>query len=539
MIISATPEWQSLRDHHTRIQHVKLTSLFENDSERFEKFGIEAAGLFVDLSKNFVDDNSLDALIKLAHAAGFTSKRQAFLSGEAINATESRAAMHYLLRGFPGLGNQSTSDVDDVLQKMADLTGQITTGQWTGATGQSITTVVSIGIGGSYLGPKMVWEALADFRTGSIDVKFVANIDPTHLQRLLTTLDPERTLFIITSKSFSTLETVENAAIAKRWLLNSGISDPSKHLLAISANVEGAEQFGISAENIYPMWDWVGGRYSLWSAVGLPLMIGLGVDTFQQLLRGAHAMDEHFAETEAEQNLPLLLALIDIWYANFFEASSHAVLPYSHDLRILPAHLQQLEMESNGKSMTLAGVPVEYSTAPVVWGSEGTNGQHAFFQLLHQGTHFIPIDLIFALTDKSDSASKWLLANCIGQGRALMLGQSEDEVIRKLMADGVNEEQARTIAPHKVMKGNRPSTTIIMQDLTPHTVGALVALYEHKVFCQGMIWGINSFDQWGVELGKVVSEDIFELMQGHDFTGVDQSTAGLLTIAERGSTGRQ
>ncbi len=547
MDISQTAAWQKLLHHRQHLTERRITDLFREDANRFERYSVTGADLFLDYSKNLVMADSLDLLVDLAGASDLPGAIEAMFNGEKINATEDRAAMHFALRN-PAKedlqidGHDIGAEVGDCLARMERCSSRIRAGEWRGSGGKPINTVVHIGIGGSYLGPKTVSQALKSYLSADVICYYLANVDGSHVSDLLSRLDPQETLFIVVSKSFSTLETRLNAGTARDWLLQSGIREAaiSNHFLAVTANREAALQFGIEADHLFPMWDWVGGRYSLWSAVGLPLCITLGFDVFRELLAGAHAMDTHFREADLNANLPVLLALLGIWYINFFGAETHAIIPYDHQLRDLPAHLQQLEMESNGKSVTRDGAEVAVKTAPIIWGGEGTNGQHAFHQLLHQGNRFVTADFIISTQaqHKLQSHQDWLFSNCLSQSQAMMMGKGKDEIIEELTSGGMNISDAKRLAPHKVIVGNHPSNTIVMERATPRNIGALIALYEHKVFCQGIIWGINSFDQWGVELGKQLSNNIFAQVNGEEnrMGFQDSSTTGLIAMYRKQSS---
>ncbi|XOV85948.1 MAG: glucose-6-phosphate isomerase [Pseudomonadota bacterium] len=517
--------WQALAAHQTRITSRSLMQLFAEDSDRTNRYRLEAAGLTLDYSKNYITDETLNLFSQLIDANALPHRVQQMILGDRINNTERRPALHTLLRTRPNkvplqLSNEARL-VAETLERMSGISGDIRRGKWQGATGRKISDIIHIGIGGSYLGPRMVAEALTPYLSGGIRAHYVANVDGHHIDHLLTQLDAESTLVIIASKTFGTLETMQNAASARDWLLEKiPSSDLAKHLIAISANVERAAAFGVSEENILPLWDWVGGRYSLWSAIGLPIAITHGFKTFRGLLDGAAAMDLHFEDAPWPDNMPMMLALLGIWYNNFFDAHSHAILPYDHWLRLLPAHLQQLDMESNGKSVNTGGMVVNYQTGPVIWGGEGTNGQHAFHQLLHQGTRFVSTDFILPLVPHHNRQTHhdWLVANCLAQSQALMQGRDTSQT-----------EDLPRLRPQRAMPGNRPSNTILMDKLTPENLGALIALYEHKVFCQAMIWHINPFDQWGVELGKELGDAVYAAISGDsDSVALDPSTARLV-----------
>ena len=508
--IDTTPEWQALLAHHAAIKHTHLRELFADDPERGTRFTGEGAGLFLDFSKHRITDETVELLLDVARAARVEEVRADMFEGRHINATEDRAVLHTALR-LPGseplrVDDQDVGrDVHEVLDRMAAFALRIRSGDWTGSTGKRIRNVINIGIGGSDLGPAMATQALVQFSERSMRFRFVSNIDGTDIRDATADLDPEETLFIVASKTFTTLETLTNARTARDWLLaglGAGDEAVAKHFVAVSTNAEQVAAFGIDTANMFGFWDWVGGRYSMDSAIGLSLMIAIGPDDFREMLAGFRAMDEHFLRTPLERNLPVLMALLGIWYGNAFGFETHAVLPYSQELARFPAYLQQLDMESNGKSVRLDGTRVTYDTGPIVWGTAGTNGQHAYYQLLHQGTRIVPADLIGfvnATTEIGDHQDL-LMANLFAQAEALAFGKTREEV----EAAGVPERQVNA----RVFEGNRPTSVILADRLTPRILGTLVALYEHKVFVQGVIWGIDSFDQWGVELGKVLATKI-------------------------------
>ncbi|MDG2078325.1 MAG: glucose-6-phosphate isomerase [Pseudomonadales bacterium] len=490
-----------------------LADLFAQEPNRATQWTFKAAGITLDLCRTPIHDNSLKSIVKYAQSQELESKIQQLLSGGELNTTERRAAHHTALRDIfdsPASGHQQMAR--HTFERVCELADQLGSGQWLGANGNPITDVINIGIGGSDLGPRLVCAALDHGQLANSErpaVHFVANVDPVELDQVLATCQPSTTLIVVASKTFSTVETLENARAARQWLLREILdADLGKHLIGITANIEKAVEFGIDAENLLPLWDWVGGRYSLWSAIGLPIAIAHGSQYFEQLLRGANAMDKHFCDSELNQNLPFLLAALDLINVNVCGAQSAAVLPYSHQLALLPAYLQQLCMESNGKSVRLNGEHVSHATSPVVWGSAGTVGQHSFHQLLHQGTGNIPIDFILPLrpnkasTFDDDARHRQLVANCLAQSKALTEGKSAAQALQELLAAGAGQEEAERLAPHKASPGNRCNTIIAMDELTPATLGALIALYEHKIFVQSVFWDINAFDQWGVELGK-------------------------------------
>ena len=507
--LTALPEWQALRRHAEEMRDVHLRSLFAADPSRGERLSAEAAGLFLDYSKNRIRDETLQLLIALARASGLRERIDAMFRGEKINTTEERAVLHVALRAPRDAslvldGDNVVPQVHAVLDRMAAFADQVRDGRWRGHTGQRVRAVVNVGIGGSDLGPVMAYEALRHYSARDLTFRFVSNVDGTDFVEATRDLNPAETLFIIASKTFTTLETMTNARTARQWTLDA-LGDEraiGRHFVAVSTNAEQVAAFGIDANNMFGFWDWVGGRYSMDSAIGLSTMIAVGPKHFRAMLAGFHAMDEHFRTTPFESNLPVLMGLFTVWYTNFFEASTVAVLPYDQYLKRLPAYLQQLTMESNGKHVTRDGVRVDYQTGPIYWGEPGTNGQHSFYQLIHQGTRLIPCDFIgFGQTlNPLGNHHDLLMANVFAQTQALAFGKTEAEV----RAGGTPER----LAPHRAFEGNRPSNTILADRLTPHTLGALIALYEHSVFTQGTIWRIDSFDQWGVELGKVLASRI-------------------------------
>lgn len=501
--------WQALETHYYDMAEVQLRELFVSDPQRGERLTAEGAGLYLDYSKHRVTDETLKLLLALAAEAGVEKKRDAMFAGEKINITEGRAVLHTALRAPRDAvinvdGKNVVPDVHEVLDRMGEFADQIRAGKWLGYTGKPIKNIVNIGIGGSDLGPVMAYEALKHYSQRDLTLRFVSNVDGTDIAEKTRDLDPAETLFIVSSKTFTTQETMTNARTARQWLLSALKDDAAvaRHFVAVSTNAAEVQKFGIDTANMFGFWDWVGGRYSMDSAIGLSVMIAVGPENYRELLAGFHDMDEHFRTAPADQNLPMLMGLIGIWYNNFFGAESVAVLPYDQYLAYFPAYLQQLDMESNGKHITLEGQTVDYQTGPIIWGQPGTNGQHAFYQLIHQGTKLIPCDFIgFCQTlNVLPPHHDLLMANVFAQTEALAFGKTYEQVI----ADGVDPK----IAPHRVFDGNRPTSTILADRLTPRTLGALIALYEHKVFVQGAIWDINSFDQWGVELGKVLASKI-------------------------------
>ncbi|MCQ4619853.1 glucose-6-phosphate isomerase [Corynebacterium sp. CCUG 71335] len=535
--ITSTAAWNNLLKLHAEKKATTLRELFAHDDNRAETYTFDAAGLHVDLSKNLVDADILAALVELAEEADLKGATEKMFTGEHINSTEDRAVLHTALR-IPAErdlkvdGQDAAADVHEVLGRMRDFASKLRSGEWQGHTGHTIKKVVNIGIGGSDLGPAMAANALRTYATAGITAEFVSNVDPADMSRVLDEVNPEETLFIVASKTFTTQETLSNAHAAKRWLLEQFDGDQSaiaKHFVAVSTNAEKVAEFGIDTDNMFPFWDWVGGRYSVDSAIGLSLMAVIGPQDFMRFLEGFHAMDEHFRTTPNERNVPALMGLLNVWYRNFYGAQTHAVLPYSEDLSRFPAYLQQLTMESNGKSTRIDGSPVTVDTGEIFWGEPGTNGQHAFYQLIHQGTTMIPADFIGFATPKEDlptatgegSMHDLLMGNFFAQTKVLAFGRTQQEV----EASGVDKQ----LAPHKVMPGNRPTTTILAPELTPHALGALIALYEHITFTQGVIWGINSFDQWGVELGKEQANQLAGAVSGEETpdTG-DASTDALI-----------
>jgi len=518
-----------------------MRELFEHESERFAHFSLEFGPVLFDFSKNRITQETINLLGELASAAGVDAAVREMFSGSAINWTEDRAVLHMALRNRSNTpievdGVDVMPAVNTVLEKMRVFSDDLRSGRWLGATGKSIRTVVNIGIGGSDLGPVMITEALGAYHDGP-DVRFVSNVDATDFVEKTRGLDPAETLFVVASKTFTTQETMTNAHTAREWLVGElGEEAVAKHFIALSTNHGAVAAFGIDPGSVFEFWDWIGGRYSSWSAIGLTIAVAVGFDRFVEFLEGAHEMDRHFAETPFDRNMPVLMAMLGIWYANFFGAASHAILPYDQYLHRFPAYLQQGDMESNGKMVDREGARVTYTTGPVIWGEPGTNGQHAFFQLIHQGTQMVPCDFIGVVNPAhpvGDHHAK-LMANLFAQTEALMQGKTEHEVRAELESQGLDAESIDALAPHKVFPGNRPSNTILLDRLTPHSLGMLVAAYEHKIFVQGVIWRINSFDQWGVELGKVLAKTILAeeeaLLAGDnvDLSHHDSSTVGLL-----------
>ncbi|MFJ2990016.1 glucose-6-phosphate isomerase [Collimonas sp. NPDC087041] len=541
--LNTTAAFQALHAHHAAIKDKSLRGLFADDPSRFAQFSVKAAGLFLDYAKNNITADTMAQLFALARARQVEARREAMFCGEKINTTEHRAVLHTALRAprLPALevdGQQVSVDVHAVLQRMQVFTTAIRSGEWLGHSGKPITDIVNIGIGGSDLGPKMVCQALRPYQHAHLNMHFVSNVDGDDLDAVLAQVDPQSTLFVIASKTFTTAETMMNAHSARSWFLRTGNdvqeSDLRKHFVAVSTNVEGVTAFGIDPANMFPFWDWVGGRYSVWSSIGLSVALAIGFDQFTEFLAGAHAMDTHFRSAPLEQNMPVILALLGVWYRNFFDYRSLSIAPYHQDLGNFPSYLQQLEMESNGKRVSLDGSTLSVASCPIIWGNVGTNGQHAYFQLLHQGSDITPVDFIATLTASNQLPGHQaaLLANCFAQSEAFMRGKSADEVKAEMQAKGVPADEIEALLPHRTFPGNRPSNTILMTALTPANLGALIALYEHKVFVQGVIWDVNSFDQWGVELGKVLASNILGELTGTPAPqGHDSSTNGLIEMA--------
>ncbi len=539
-ILPDTTEWKALQAHYEAARALKLRDLFTTDPGRAERFSIEAAGLFLDYSKNRVTDETMRLLLDLAGARGVAARRDAMFAGEKINVSERRAVLHVALRAPRGErimvdGEDVVPGVHEVLDRMAAFADKVRSGEWKGHTGKRIQTVINIGIGGSYLGPEMAYRALRSFRDPNLDVRFVANVDGAAFAEATAGRDPHETLFIIASKTFTTLETMTNAAAARDWILKAiGAEEGiARHFVALSTNAEAVSKFGIDTANMFGFWDWVGGRYSMDSAIGLSTMIAIGPANFQDMLAGFRAIDEHFRSAPPERNMPMLMGLLTIWYNNFFGAETVGIMPYATDLARFPAYLQQLQMESNGKHVDLAGKHVEIQTGPVIWGEPGTDGQHSFYQLIHQGTKLIPCDLIGFCYPLSPNAGQHdlLMANLFAQAEALAFGKTSEE----LAAEGSHPSQT----PFRVCEGNRPTNVILAGRLTPHALGALVALYEHSVFTQGAVWGIDSFDQWGVELGKALAQRIIPELgpRAEETKAHDSSTNGLIRRyrSQRGS----
>ena len=532
-----TKAWNRLEEYHFEFEGKHMKELFENDANRFQKYSLKFEDILVDFSKNLVDDEIRNALIELGNECELKDGINKLFSGEKINVTEGRVVLHVALRNrskFPIVvdGKDVMPEVIDVLNQMKDFTQKVISGEWKGYTGKAITDIVNIGIGGSDLGPLMVTEALKPYKN-HLNLHFVSNVDGTHITETLKKVNQETTLFIVASKTFTTDETLTNAKSARKWFLDQAIEKAfvKNHFVAVSTNTKKVSKFGIDTKNMFRFWDWVGGRYSLWSAIGLSIACGIGFENYLELLEGAHAMDNHFRDTDFDKNIPVILALIGIWYNNFYGAETEAILPYDQYMHRFPAYLQQGNMESNGKYVDRNGEQVDYQTGPIIWGEPGTNGQHAFYQLIHQGTKLIPCDFIAPAISQNpigDHHPK-LLANFFAQTEAMMVGKNEEQVISELEAAGKSQLEIAELMPFKVFLGNIPTNSILVKKLTPRTLGSLIAMYEHKIFVQGIIWNIYSFDQWGVELGKQLANAILpELLTDQKVTGHDASTNGLI-----------
>jgi glucose-6-phosphate isomerase len=537
-----TPAWQALTQHFQEISPLHMRDMFAEDMQRAEKLTLQVDDFLLDYSKQRINHTTLDLLLQLAQQCDIEGWRARMFSGEKINFTENRAVLHTALRNRsnqPVLvdGKDVMPEVNRVLQKMRDFTEQVRSGAWKGYSNKAIDTIVNIGIGGSDLGPVMVCHALKPYASQQLQVHFVSNIDGTHLAQTLQQCNPETTLFIVASKTFTTQETMTNARSARTWFLQHAQDRQhiAKHFVALSTNAMAVEEFGIDPINMFEFWDWVGGRYSLWSAIGLSIALYIGMDHFEQLLSGAHAMDKHFKEAPLARNMPVIMAMLGIWYNNFFNCETHAILPYDQGLSRFPAYLQQGDMESNGKFVNRSGHRIEYSTGPIIWGEPGTNGQHAFYQLIHQGNKLIPCDFIipihsqYAVGEQGDEHHKILLANMLAQTKALMQGKTSKEAKAELEAQGLDHHTIMTLLPHRVFGGNRPTNTLIIDKLDPFSLGKLIALYEHKIFVQGIVWNINSFDQWGVEYGKQIAQKILpQLSSKQEISDHDSSTNQLI-----------
>lgn len=540
-------EWQDLKKHFDDIKNVQMRDLFKDDKQRFEKFHLALDDFLFDFSKNRINDKTLGLLNKLAIKADVEGWRAKQFSGEKINTTEDRAVLHTTLRSQDNNpvvvdGVDVKPEVLKVLKQVENFSNSINDGSWKGFTGKKINTIVNIGIGGSDLGPAMVCKALKPYSQKDLHIHFVSNVDGADLALTLEQCDPETTLFIVASKTFTTQETMTNAFSARHWFLNHAKNNDaiSQHFVAVSTNSEKVKEFGINEENMFIFWDWVGGRYSLWSSIGLSISIYLGFENFKELQTGAYEMDQHFLNAPIEKNMPIQMALIGIWYNNFFKFNTQAILPYDQGLSLLPTYLQQADMESNGKFIDRDGNRVCLETGPVIWGESGTNGQHAFYQLIHQGTQFVPCDFIMPIKshynpgDKKNLHHKILMSNLIAQSQSLMMGKTIDEARSELINSGLSDQEISSLLPHRSFEGNRPSNTILFEKLTPKNLGKLIALYEHKIFVQGIIWNINSFDQWGVEYGKQIARLVLPKIQGEKTTSCfDASTNNLIDYIKK------
>jgi glucose-6-phosphate isomerase len=536
MLLTELPGWKKLETHRKSWDGVRMQELFKSQPDRFECFSLRLDDLLLDYSKNLITRETLSLLQQLGREAEVSAWTEAMFGGEKINFTENRAALHTALRNDPARpifvdGHDIMPDVQEVLAQMRGFTTAVRDGSWRGYTGKAITHVVNIGIGGSDLGPAMACLALTPYGSPRLTASFVSNVDPAHIGDILAKLDAETTLFIVSSKTFTTLETLANAKVARRWLIEKLGSEAAiaRHFVAVSTNKKAVREFGIDPANMFAFWDWVGGRYSMWSAIGLPIALYVGMGHFEEMLAGARDMDNHF-RADPLSSMPGILALLSIWYQHFWGAQSHAVFPYDIHLGRFPAYLQQLCMESNGKSATREGESASYPTGEIVWGEPGTNGQHAFYQLLHQGTRFIPADFLVAAVSSHpyEGLHQMLVANCLAQSEALMIGKSTEQVLAELRAEGAGEENIHVLLPHKVLAGNKPSNMLLYKKLNPRTLGRLIALYEHKTFVQSVLWDINAFDQWGVEIGKRLAGVLIrELGEDQAITSHDASTNGL------------
>lgn len=537
MTLTELTAWKELEKQYAETRNAHMRDMFAKNPRRFEEFSVSAGDLFLDYSKNRIDRKTMDLLIELAKETGVEATRDKMFAGEKINITENRAVLHTALRNQSDEpvyvdGKNVMPQIREVLAKMKTFSEAVRNGEWKGATGKEITDVVNIGIGGSDLGPVMVAEALKHYQKDNLHVHFVSNVDGTHMVETLKSLNPETTLFCVASKTFTTQETMTNARTARAWLVGAlGEEAVAKHFVALSTNTEEVKKFGIDTNNMFAFWDWVGGRYSLWSAIGLSIAVAVGFDNFAELLAGAYDMDVHFKTAPLDKNIPVILGLLGVWYHNFFGAEAYAVLPYDQYLHRLPAYLQQADMESNGKGVTRNGVPVHYTTGPILFGEPGTNGQHSFYQLIHQGTHLIPCDFIIPAISLNETGNHHpiLISNVLAQAEALMRGKTAQEVRAEFEAKGEPEEKIEKLLNHKIFSGNRPSNMIVVPQITPRTLGKLIAMYEHKIFVQGVIWNVNSYDQWGVELGKQLAGKILpEILEAKPVSTHDSSTNGLI-----------
>jgi len=540
------PAWKALEKHKEQVSGISMRELFAQNDNRFDDFHITFNDILLDFSKNRINQETMALLIQLAKESHLKEWTEKMFSGEKINHTEDRAVLHTALRNRSNKpvyvdGQDVMPEVNSELDKMRGYSEAIRTGQWLGFSGKPILDIVNIGVGGSDLGPVMVSEALHPYGKAGLRLHFVSNVDPSHICDTLKDLDPERTLFIVSSKSFTTQDTIMNAKTARDWLMENSRDEEAvaKHFIAVAANVKAATEFGIKEGNIFKMWDWVGGRYSLWSSIGLSVAMYIGMDRFESLLQGAYEMDQHFRDAPLEKNLPVVMALLGIWYNNFYDAESHVLLPYDQHLHRFPAYFQQGDMESNGKSATRDGASVDYATGPIIWGELGITGQHAFYQNLHQGTHLVPADFIVPIDSLNPVGDHHLvlLANFFAQTRTLMTGKNEEEAREELIAEGRSEQEVERLYPSRIMPGNKPSNTILLKALTPKSLGSLIALYEHKIFTQGIIWNINSYDQPAVELGKKVAASIYDDLKKHKSVDCyDGSTNGLINYFLKNST---
>ena len=536
--LSELPSYKKLQDHFESVRHLHMRRLFSVDKQRFQKFSIEHKGLLLDYSKNRITDETISLLCELVNESNLAEWRERMFEGDKINNTENRAVLHTALRNCSDKpvyvdGEDVMPEITAVLDKMEAFAKKVRHGRWQGYSGKTITDVVNIGIGGSDLGPKMVYQALKPYRHETLKVRFVSNVDGAHIEEILEKMSPETTLFIVSSKTFTTQETLSNAHVAREWVLQVAGDEKhiSKHFVAVSSNEKAVREFGIDTAHMFEFWDWVGGRYSLWSAIGLSIVVAVGMKRFRKMLAGAYDMDKHFQEAPFEQNMPVILAMLGIWYNNFFKAESHGIFPYDFYLRSLPMYLEQADMESNGKSVDRYGRTVNYPTGPIIWGTSGINGQHAFYQSLHQGTKMVPADFIVSMLTHSDFQEQHniMFSNALAQTEALMRGRNIDETYADLVASGRDPASFSKRIHHMVFEGNHPSNTILIRKLSPRTLGMLIALYEHKIFVQGILWNLNSFDQWGVELGKQLAKNILnDIYQPYVATSHDASTNALI-----------
>ncbi|CAA6827638.1 MAG: Glucose-6-phosphate isomerase (EC [uncultured Thiotrichaceae bacterium] len=537
LTLTEFPSYRPLLEHYERVKNLHMRRLFSVDSKRVDKFSIEHQDLLLDYSKNRITKETVALLCQLAKEAKLEEWRERMFNGEAINNTEGRSVLHTALRNRSNTpvmvnGKDVMPQINTTIDKVESFSDKVRSGEWKGYTGKVITDIVNIGIGGSDLGPKMVYQALEPFRHERLKVHFVSNVDGAHIDATLKQLDPETSLFIVSSKTFTTQETLTNAHNARKWFLKTALDEMhiSKHFVAVSTNSEAVANFGIDTRNMFEFWNWVGGRYSLWSAIGLSVVLAIGMDHFKSMLEGAHSMDEHFRETPLEENMPVIMGMLGIWYNNFFDAESHGILPYDDYLRSLPLYLEQADMESNGKSVDRDGRKVDYATGPIIWGTSGINGQHAFYQALHQGTKLIPADFIISMLTHSEHQEQHniMFSNALAQTEALMRGRNLDETYADIMASEKVPRDVEQRIHHMVFDGNHPTNTLLIRKLTPHSLGMLIALYEHKIFVQGIVWNLNSFDQWGVELGKQLAKKILEDINAPQATNSHDSSTNTL-----------